>query len=94
MSEYILSSLLLIYSHYLSLLCLTAEIASGILTLILNRSIRLRTRTVLPGLLTRGIGILPALWLMFQFVKAGMRPTVGFDRPRLGRCLGVLGTIL
>ena len=79
LAAYILSSLLLVYSHYYGLLCVAAEAVFGILTLAISPVARKHSRQFVIALVVVGVGILPALWLILRFVQAGMPATAGIS---------------
>lgn len=91
---YCLCSLLLVYSHYYGLLCVGAEVAFGIVTLILDAKARRHRREFSLALLIIGVAALPALWLVSRFLNAGAPATVGITGGGFEHWLDLLDQIL
>ena len=91
---YVIASLLLVYAHYYGLLCVAAEVVFGILTLTLSPSARKHAGVLSLTLLVVGLGLSPALWLMFQLIKAGIPATAGIGRSNFDQWPGLLDEIL
>jgi hypothetical protein len=91
---YVLCSVLLVYSHYYGLLCIAAEAAFGILTLLVSPRTREHARAFVIALMIVGVGVLPAGWLILRFIMAGIPATTGIGRGSYEHWFDLINMIL
>jgi hypothetical protein len=91
---YVVVSLLLVYSHYYGFLCIAAEAVFGMLALALSPETRKHARAFVLAMLFVGIGVLPALWLIFRFIEAGSPATAGIGGKSLDQWSSLVDQIL